>query len=266
MDLLVILKAVVMGLVEGVTEFLPVSSTGHLIVAGDLLGFAARDNVFEVVIQTGAIFAVILLYFRKLWGTLIGLPTDPAARRFAVAVAVGFLPAAGLGLLLHDFIKEHLFNMTVVSVALVAGGVFMLWVERLPLKANRQTVDEIDLPTALKIGFCQCLAMIPGVSRSGATIIGALLLGVERKAAAEFSFYLAIPTLIGAGALDMVKDRDQLMNGDLLLIAVGMAAAFISAVLVIRGFIHWLGRHGFGVFAWYRIVAGVLLLAFAAGT
>lgn len=260
MDLLMILKAIVMGVVEGATEFLPVSSTGHLIIAADLLGFAARDNVFEVVIQTGAILAVILLYFRKLWATLVGLPSDPAARRFALAVTIGFLPAAGLGFLLHDLIKTYLFNMTVVSVALIVGGVFMLWVERLPLKATRQTVDDVDLVTALKIGLCQCVAMIPGVSRSGATIIGALLLGVERKAAAEFSFYLAIPTLIGAGALDLVKGRDQLMSGDVFLIAVGMAAAFVSAVVVIRGFIHWLGQHGFGLFAWYRIVVGALIL------
>ena len=260
MDFITIIKAIIMGIVEGATEFLPVSSTGHLIVAGDLLGFSAQGNVFEIVIQTGAILAVILLYFSKLWATLIGLPTSAQARRFALAVLVGFIPAATLGVFLHDFIKETLFNMTTVAATLIIGGVFMLWVEKLPLVARDKTVDDISLSTALKIGLCQCVAMIPGVSRSGATIIGALLLGVERKAAAEFSFYLAIPTLIGAGVYDLMNSASELANSDIVLILIGMAAAFVSAAVVIKAFISWIGRNGFGVFAWYRIVVGVLLL------
>ena len=260
MDFVMILKALLMGVVEGATEFLPVSSTGHLIIAGDLLGFAARDNVFEIVIQTGAIFAVVLLYFGKLWQTLVGLPKDGTAQKFALSVVVAFFPAAFLGVLLHDFIKEALFNVTTVSVALIVGGFVMLAVEKVNLKTTQLTVDDITLPTAFKIWLFQCIAMIPGVSRSGATIIGALLLGVERKAAAEFSFYLAIPTLVGAAVLDLAKSGTELLTSDLVLIAVGLAAAFVSAVIVIKAFIAWLGQHGFGIFAWYRIVAGILLL------
>lgn len=260
MDFSGIINSIIMGIVEGVTEFLPVSSTGHLIIAGKLLGFAAHDNVFEVVIQTGAILAVILLYFGKLWSTLIGITREKVAQRFALAVTVGFLPAAFLGFLLHDFIKEKLFNPTVVSVSLIVGGIIMLLAERMTIKPVAATVDDITLPVALKIGFCQCLAMIPGVSRSGATIVGAQLLGVERKAAAEFSFFLAIPTLIGAAVLDLVKSRQELLDSDYSLIAVGMVVSFITAAIVIKAFISWLTKHGFAVFAWYRIVFGFIVL------
>lgn len=256
-----ILNAIIMGLVEGATEFLPVSSTGHLILTGQLLNFHPAGDVFEVVIQAGAMLAVVWLYFSKLWATLIGLPKERRAQMFALAVLVAFLPAAVFGALLHDFIKSALFNPTVVALALVVGGVLMLLVERLKLTPRMTTVDDIGPATALKIGLFQCLAMIPGVSRSGATIIGALLLGVERKAAAEFSFYLAIPTLVGAGAYDFYKSSAELGQNDLMLIAIGLVTSFISAVIVIKAFIAWLGQHGFGVFAWYRIVLGLVLLA-----
>lgn len=260
MDTIILLKAVIMGIVEGVTEFLPVSSTGHLILAGKLLGFEAHDNVFEVVIQIGAIFAVILLYFAKLWSTLLGIAREKVAQRFALAVTVGFLPAAVLGLLLHDYIKAVLFNPTVVSVSLIVGGVILLLVDRMKLQPKMQTVDDLDIVTALKVGFFQCLAMIPGVSRSGATIVGAQLLGVDRKAAAEFSFYLAIPTLIGAGVLDVVKSRQELLDSDYSVIAIGMIVSFITAIIVIKAFIGWLTRHGMAVFGWYRIIAGIIML------
>ncbi len=257
-----ILNAVIMGLVEGTTEFLPVSSTGHLILTKQLLGFAPAGDVFEVVIQTGAMLAVVWLYFAKLWATLIGLPRERRAQMFALAVLVGFLPAAVIGAGLHGFIKEYLFSPTVVALALIAGGIVMLLVEKLALKVTATSVDEITLPMALKIGFFQCVAMIPGVSRSGATIIGGLLLGLDRKTAAEFSFYLAIPTLVGAGALDIVKSNAVLGQNDWMLIAIGTLVSFVSAFVVIKAFIAWLSSHGFGVFAWYRIVLGIVMLAY----
>ncbi len=257
MDTLLLLKAALMGIVEGLTEFLPVSSTGHLILAGKLLDFAGRDNVFEIVIQTGAILAVILLYFGKLWRTLIGLGNSATARRFALAVTIAFLPAAVLGVLVSDYIKLYLFNPLTVGISLIVGGIIMLLVDRSHPPEKMLDVDDISLPTALKIGLFQCIAMIPGVSRSGATIIGAQLLGVGRKAAAEFSFFLAIPTLIGAGVYDLLKTEQVLTVLDYQLMAVGFAFAFLSAIVVIKGFITWLTRHGFGLFAVYRIAAGL---------
>lgn len=257
-----ILNAVIMGLVEGATEFLPVSSTGHLILTKKLLGFTPAGDVFEVVIQTGAMLAVVWLYFAKLWATLIGLPKERRAQMFALAVLVGFLPAAVIGAGLHGFIKEHFFSPAVVALALIAGGLAMLLVEKLSLKVTTTSVDEITLPTALKIGFFQCVAMIPGVSRSGATIIGGLLLGLDRKTAAEFSFYLAIPTLVGAGVLDVYKSSAVLGQSDILLIVIGTVVSFISAFVVIKAFIAWLSNHGFGVFAWYRIILGTVMLVY----
>ena len=260
-----IIKAIIMGVMEGATEFLPVSSTGHLILTADLLDFQKMEGLYEIVIQTGAILAVILLYFAKLWKTLVGLPSDRTAQNFALAVTVGFLPAGVIGFLLGDFIKAALFSPLVVSISLIAGGIIMLGVERLSLTPRLTSVDAITLPVALKIGLLQCLAMIPGVSRSGATIIGGLLLGVERKAAAEFSFYLAIPTLVGAAVLEMVKSGATLAEGDLMLIAVGFGVSFLTALVVIKAFIGWLSNHGFGVFAWYRIVLGVVMIALISG-
>jgi undecaprenyl-diphosphatase len=264
MDFVLIIKALIMGIIEGAAEFLPISSTGHLILAGHFLGFEAKDNVFEIVIQTGAILAIILLYFSKLWATLIGLPRDPMARRFALAVGIAFLPAAILGAIFHEFIKTTLFSPLVVSIALILGGFVLIAIDRIKLAPRMVSVEQITLPVALKIGLVQCLAVIPGVSRSGSTMVGALLLGVDRKTAAEFSFYLAIPTLIGASAFDLSKSYSDLMREDYILIAVGFAAAFFTALVVVRGLIAWLTSHGMAVFGYYRIAIGLFMLALLA--
>ncbi|MDR3499596.1 MAG: undecaprenyl-diphosphate phosphatase [Parvibaculum sp.] len=259
----VFFQALFLGIVEGVTEFLPVSSTGHLIVAGDLIGFTGPlASVFEVVIQLGAILAICVLYARKLLGVAFGLGSDPAARRFALAVIIAFLPAAVLGFLLHDFIKDKLFSPEVVAVSLVLGGVAILLIERWKPAPRIAEIEDLKPLTALQIGFFQCLAMIPGVSRSGATILGALTLGVERKTAAEFSFFLAIPTMLGATALDLWKARHDLNPDDASVIAVGFIAAFISAIFVVRWLVGFVSHHGFGVFGWYRIVFGLALAAY----
>jgi undecaprenyl-diphosphatase len=259
----VFFQALFLGIVEGVTEFLPVSSTGHLIVAGDLIGFKGPlASVFEVVIQLGAILAICVLYARKLLGVAFGLGSDPAARRFALAVIIAFLPAAVLGFLLHDFIKDKLFSPEVVAVSLVLGGVAILLIERWKPAPRIAEIEDLKPLTALQIGFFQCLAMIPGVSRSGATILGALTLGVERKTAAEFSFFLAIPTMLGATVLDLWKARHDLNPDDASVIAVGFVAAFISAIFVVRWLVGFVSHHGFGIFGWYRIVFGLALAAY----
>lgn len=259
-----VIHAVILGAVEAATEFLPVSSTGHLILASEVLGFIGVENgVFEVAIQAGAIAAICGLYFKKLWGVLVGLPTDRKARAFAWAVVLAFLPAAVLGVLLHDFIKEVLFSPLIVCWALVLGGFVMLAVERFAPKAKIRSVEGMGWATALKIGGLQCLAMIPGVSRSGASILGALWLGVERKVATEFSFYLAIPTLMGASVLDLWKARDVLNSDALGLIAVGLVTAFVVALPVVKWFVGFVSRNGFAPFAYYRIAlgaAGLVLL------
>lgn len=252
-----------LGAVEGLTEFLPVSSTGHLIFFADLLGFeATEDKVFEIVIQTGAILAVCLLYFGRLWKVLLGMAAgDRAAWRFAVAVGLAFLPAAAAGVLLHDFIKDVLFSPFVVALSLIAGGFAMLAAERFytPLPSVHE-VEDFSPALALKIGCAQCLALVPGVSRSGATIIGALLMGVERKAAAEFSFFLAIPTIAGATVYDLWKSRDALTPDGMSAMALGFAAAFAVAWLVIRWFVGFVSTRGFAPFAWYRIAFGGVIL------
>jgi undecaprenyl-diphosphatase len=261
MDFMLIIKAFVMGVLEGATEFLPVSSTGHLILAGYLLEFEAKDNVFEIVIQTGAILAICLLYFGKLWGTLVGLPKDKTAQRFAIAVLVAFLPAAVLGAIFHEFIKTTIFSPWTVSWALIIGGVVLIFVDRIKFTAQVSSVDGITPLMALKIGLLQCFALIPGVSRSGATIVGAMLMGTDKKTAAEFSFFLAIPTLIGASVFDLSKSYGALVREDYILIAVGFAAAFVTAILTVRGLIVWLTSHGFALFGYYRIFIGTLMLA-----
>lgn len=257
-----IIKAIIMGVMEGATEFLPVSSTGHLILTADLLDFQKMAGLYEIVIQTGAILAVILLYFGKLWKTLVGLPNDRTAQNFALAVTVGFLPAGVIGFLLGDFIKAALFSPLVVSISLIVGGIIMLGVERLSLTPRLTTVDAITLPVALKIGLLQCLAMIPGVSRSGATIIGGLLLGVERKAAAEFSFFLAIPTMLGATTYDVYKNYHQMTLDGAGIIALGFVAAFVAAMVSVKFLIGFVSRHGFGPFAVYRIILGSGMLIY----
>jgi undecaprenyl-diphosphatase len=257
------LDAAVLGLVEGITEFLPISSTGHLILVGDLIGFDHPvAKLFDVVIQLGAILAVVVLYFGRLWRVLVGLPSDVAARRFAVAVILAFLPSAVLGALIHDFIKAVLFSPIISAVTLIVGGFAILWIERHLPEPNCERVEDFNAKLALKIGLFQCLALIPGVSRAGATIMGALLLRVERKAATEFSFFLAIPTMLGASVYDLYKSPAELSaDGSVALIAIGFIVAFLSALVVVRGLIGFVSRHGFAPFAWYRIVAGTALLA-----
>jgi undecaprenyl-diphosphatase len=283
MDFVVLLKAAVMGIVEGLTEFLPISSTGHLILAGALLGLDdEKGKVFDIAIQTGAIFAVILVYWQKISRTVLDLPTDMTARRFAANVVIAFLPAVVLGLLFGKQIKMYLFTPEVVASTFILGGLIILWVEQ-KLKANAssgllhgdsaenvltssaaeqplariQNVDDMTPLDALKVGFVQCLAMIPGTSRSGATIIGGMVLGLSRKAATDFSFYLAIPTLIGAGAYSLYKERELLSLADTPTFAVGLLFSFISAWVCVRWLLRYIASHSFVPFAWYRIVFGI---------
>jgi undecaprenyl-diphosphatase len=266
LDTLLLIKAAILGVVEGLTEFLPISSTGHLILAGSLLNFTGeKAKVFEIAIQTGAIIAVILLYWQRCWGTVTGLAHDPKSRKFAVNVIIGVLPAIILGLLLGKFIKSHLFTPQVVATTFILGGFVILWVER-----NRQGndersarvshLDDLTWQDALKVGLIQCLAMIPGTSRSGATIIGGMIVGLSRKTAAEYSFFLAIPTLIGAGAYSFYKERALFSTADIPMFAVGFFFAFVSAWLCIKWLIKYVSNHTFIPFAWYRIVFGVLVL------
>ena len=270
MDLMLLIKAALMGVVEGLTEFLPISSTGHLILAGALLGFNDdKAKVFDIAIQTGAIGAVILVYWQKIRTTLVALPTDAQARQFAVNVLIAFVPAVLLGLLFGKAIKAHLFTPMVVASTFILGGLVMLWAERrqaqLPGAVRIQEVDDMSWKDALKVGLVQCLAMVPGTSRSGATIIGGMLMGLSRKAATDFSFYLAIPTLIGAGAYSLFKERALLSWADVPMFGVGLLASFVSAWLCVRWLLRFIATHSFTGFAWYRIVFGVVVLATAWG-
>ena len=266
MDWLLLLKAAVMGVVEGLTEFLPVSSTGHLILTGDLLDFNDdRGKLFEIVIQTGAILAVCWEYRAKIGSVLVGLPRDRGAQRFALNIAIAFLPLAILGLAFHKAIKAHLFRPVPVALAFIIGGLFILWAERRQHTVRVQSVDDLTWRDALKLGFAQALALIPGTSRSGATIIGGLFFGLSRKAATEFSFFLAIPTLIAAGAYELWKERALLNADDLGMWAVGFVTAFISAFLCVRWLLRYISTHDFTVFAWYRIAFGLVVIATAWG-
>ena len=263
MDFVLLAKAAVMGVVEGLTEFLPVSSTGHLILTGALLGFDDdKAKVFDIAIQTGAILAVIIVYWAKIRETLVGLPSQRQAQRFALNVFVGFLPAAVIGLLAYKTIKLYLFNPGVVAGAFIVGALIILWVEKRQTTAvpRVQSVDDMSLLDAVKVGFVQCLGMIPGTSRSGATIIGGMLLGLSRKAATEFSFFLAIPTLVGAGVYSLYKERALLSVADLPLFGVGFVVSFISAWLCIRWLLRYISTHSFAPFAWYRIAFGIVVL------
>jgi len=262
MDFALIWKTVVIGLVEGLTEFLPVSSTGHIILAEEVLHFEGPPGkVFDIVIQLGAILAVCLLYRVKIWSTITGVVRrEPQALRFAAAVIVAFLPAAVVGVIAHNYIKSVLFNPFVVAVALIVGGFAILVIERLVQRPRIKTVDDVDWKTALWIGIAQCLAMIPGVSRAGATIMGARVLRVDRATSAEFSFFLAIPTMLGATVYDLYKNRATLDWHGSGIIALGFVVAFLAALVVIRPFVRFISRHGFGVFAWYRIAVGALAL------
>jgi undecaprenyl-diphosphatase len=272
-DPILLLKAALMGIVEGLTEFLPISSTGHLIMAGSLLNFTGEKvKVFEVSIQAGAMLAVMWEYRQRLTGTLGGLGHDPHARRFALNVLIAFIPAVVLGLLFGGWVKAHLFHPVPVAMAFIVGGFIILWVEARhkrrfgerdlegTRRARVETVDDMSPLDALKVGLIQCLALIPGTSRSGATIIGGLVLGFSRKTAAEFSFFLGVPTLLGAGAYSVLRNRELLSLADLPMFAVGLVFAFISALLCIRWLIRYVSTHDFTIFAWYRIIFGALVL------
>ncbi len=264
MDIILLCKALILGVVEGLTEFLPISSTGHLILVGDLLDFNDdKGKLFEIVIQSGAILAVCWEYRARLWTVARGLGYDAGARRFVANLVVAFLPAAVLGLLFAKAIKAHLFHPVPVALAFIIGGVLILWAERRQHTIRIQEVDEMSWRDALKIGLAQSLALIPGTSRSGATIIGGLFFGLSRRAATEFSFFLAIPTLIAATLYDLYKHRDLLQADDLGMFAVGFVASFVSAFVAVKGLLRFISRHDFSVFAWYRIVFGVVVLVTA---
>jgi len=261
MDAVLLFKALLMGLVEGLTEFLPVSSTGHLIIAGELLDFLDKEkgNVFEIVIQSGAMLAVCWIYFERF--SLIALTLHKKeSRRFVSNLLVAMLPAVILGLLLGAYIKQYLFHPVPVACALVIGGILILWAEKREHQVSIYSVDEMTWRDALKIGFAQCLALFPGTSRSGATILGGLLFGCSRKTAAEFSFFLAVPTLLAATSYDLYHHHDLLSAQDVDLFIAGTIAAFISSMVAIRGLLYYIQRHDFTVFAWYRIVFGMLIL------
>jgi undecaprenyl-diphosphatase len=264
-DSMLLLKAAVMGLVEGLTEFLPISSTGHLILAGALLGFDdEKAKVFDIAIQTGAILAVIIVYWAKIRHTLWAVRYNADAQRLVMNVVLGFLPAVVLGLLFGKAIKAHLFTPEVVATTFIIGGFIILWAERRPASAVRlESVDDLRGRDALKVGLVQCLAMIPGTSRSGATIIGGMLLGLSRKAATDFSFFLAIPTLIGAGAYSLYKERALLSWADAPMFAVGLVVSFLSAWVCVRWLLKFISTHSFEVFAWYRIAFGIVVLVSA---
>jgi undecaprenyl-diphosphatase len=255
------LSAVLLGILEGVTEFLPVSSTGHLILADRLLGLEGPESkLFDIVIQFGAILAVCWVYRERLFNAVAGLTADPSAQRFVANIVVAFLPAAVAGVLLHGIIKDLLFNPWVVAVSLIVGGILILWIERVRPRPRIHEVESMSLGTSLAVGCCQVLAMIPGVSRAGATIMGALLLRVDRPAATEFSFFLAIPTMLGATVYDLYKNRAILSFDGAVLIAIGFVVAFIAALFVVRRLVDFVSRHGFGVFAWYRRALGAIAL------
>lgn len=264
MDIVLLFKALVLGIVEGLTEFLPISSTGHLILVGDLLDFNDdKGKVFEIAIQTGAIMAVVWDYRVKFGSVLKGLPGDPMARRFVMNLFLAFVPIAALGLLFGKAIKAHLFAPVPVALAFIIGGLVIYWAERRTHVIRVQEVDDLQWLDALKLGFAQCFALIPGTSRSGSTIIGGLFIGLSRKAAAEFSFFLAVPTLGVATLYDLYKHRDLLALSDLPMFAVGFVAAFFSAALAVRVFIRYVATHDFTPFVIYRIVFGVVVLVTA---
>jgi undecaprenyl-diphosphatase len=263
-----IIKAIILGVVEGLTEFIPVSSTGHLLLMQRFFGFGDDDfgKSFAVLIQFGAILALLSIYSMRLWQLFIGMFNNPQARRFILGVLIAFLPAAVVGALAYKLIKEVLFNPWIVCISLIVGGAILFWVDRLDLKLRYRDVTTFSLPTYLIIGIAQCASMIPGVSRSGATIVSAMLLGADRRAAAEFSFWLAMPTMAGAFAYDLYKDHGHLSQSNLVIIAVGFIVSFIAAWFVVKTFLGYVSRNGFTLFVWWRIVVGALgLIALALG-
>jgi undecaprenyl-diphosphatase len=268
MDIILALKALIMGLVEGFTEFLPISSTGHLILAGSLLNFTTeKAKVFDIAIQAGAILAVMWEYRARIAGVLGGVFSDAKQQKFVVNLIVAFLPAAALGFLFNKAIKAHLFAPVPVALAFIVGALVILWAERrhktVPGSARIESVDDMTLADALKVGCAQAFALIPGTSRSGATIIGGMLFGLSRKAATEFSFFLAIPTLLAATGYSVIKERALLSAADLPLFGIGGLAAFVSAFLCVRWLLRYISTHTFSAFAWYRILFGLVILATA---
>lgn len=252
-----IFDALLLGLLEGLTEFIPVSSTGHILLAGHFLGFKSTGKTFEILIQLGAILAILSVYWARLWKMLVDLPRDPGTQRFVAGILIAFLPAAFIGVLAHDFIKTVLFESPrLICVMLILGGIVLLFLDKLDLKPRYGDITKFPLSVYLKIGLFQCLAMIPGTSRSGATIVGSLLMGVEKRAAAEFSFFLAMPTMAGAFAYDLYKNRDILSAADLPVIGVGFIAAFISALFVVRHLLDYVSRNGYALFGWWRLLVG----------
>ncbi len=258
-----IIDALLLGLLEGLTEFIPVSSTGHILLAGHFLGFESTGKTFEILIQLGAILAILSVYSARLWRMLIDLPRDPGTQRFVAGILIAFLPAAVIGALAHDFIKTVLFESPrLICIMLILGGIVLLFVDKLDLKPRYGDVTKFPLSVYLKIGLFQCLAMIPGTSRSGATIVGSLLMGVEKRAAAEFSFFLAMPTMAGAFAYDLYKNRGILSASDLPIIGIGFVAAFITALFVVRHLLDYVSRNGYALFGWWRLlIGGVGLIA-----
>jgi undecaprenyl-diphosphatase len=255
-----IIKAALLGIVEGLTEYIPVSSTGHLLLLQHFFGFGdeAFGNTFAVLIQLGAILALLSIYFTRLVSIATGMFPDPKVRRFVFGVLIAFLPAAIVGALAHNFIKNVLFNPWVVCFTLIAGGSVLLYVEGLELKPRYRDATGFSLPMYLVIGICQCLAMVPGVSRSGATIVSAMLLGADRRSAAEFSFYLAMPTMAGAFAYDLYKSGAQLTSGNIVVVAIGFVMSFIAGWIVVKRLLDYVSGHGFDLFAWWRVAVGTL--------
>ncbi len=261
-------KAALLGIVEGLTEFVPVSSTGHLLLMEHFFGFDddSFGKSFAILIQLGAILALLTIYFGRLWSIFIALPSDPKARRFVLGVLIAFLPAAVVGALAHDFIKNVLFDVRIVCVTFVLGGLVLFAVDRMNLKPRYDDATGFSLPMYLGIGIFQCAAMIPGVSRSGATIVAAMLLGADRRSAAEFSFYLAMPTMVGAFAYEAFKSRAEMSSGNTLIIAVGFAMSFVCGWIVVKRLLDYVSHNGFAVFAWWRVIVGALgLIALALG-
>jgi undecaprenyl-diphosphatase len=262
------IKAIILGVVEGLTEFIPVSSTGHLLLVQRFFGFGDDDfgKTFAVLIQFGAILALLSIYAARIWHLFLGMFNDPASRRFVIGVLIAFLPAAIVGAVAYKFIKDVLFNPWIVCFTLIAGGAILLWVDRLDLKPRYHEATGFTLPMYFIIGLAQCVSMIPGVSRSGSTIVAAMLLGADRRAAAEFSFWLAMPTMAGAFAYDLYKNHGQLSHSNIALIAVGFVVSFISAWFVVKTFLGYVSRNGFSLFVWWRVIVGAVgLIALALG-
>lgn len=261
MDMTALFQAAILGLLEGATEFIPVSSTGHLLLAGHFMGFVSPTRTFEILIQFGAILAIVSVYFGRLWGIAKALPHNPGARRFVIGVVIAFLPAAVIGVLFGGFIKSVLFNPLIVCVTLIMGGFVLIVIDRVNLPVRHTDATAFPLLTYLKIGAIQCLAMIPGVSRSGATIVGAMLLGADKRSAAEFSFFLAMPTMAGAFTWDLIKNYQNIGGEMGVQIVIGFICAFISGLFVVRSLLDYVSRHGYALFGWWRIAVGALGLA-----